>query len=122
MLRSKQKGLSPIGVLMGVCVFAAFVTALLKIFPYYIADNTVKGIFQEVANEEGVRNKSIQEIKGKISKQFQMNSVSEFDLNKDAFIGEENDLLIIEYSYEIREHIFANIDVVLSFEFSAEVE
>ncbi len=122
MLRSKQKGLSPIGVLMGVCIFAAFVTALLKIFPYYVSDNTIKGIFQEVANEEGIRSKSASTIKGQIEKQFQMNSVRDFNMNESAFVGEEGDLLIIEYSYEIREHIFANIDVVLSFEFSAEVE
>jgi hypothetical protein len=121
MFNKKQKGLSPIGVLFMVCFFALTLLIALKLSTHYMDFFSIRSAFQEQATLPSAKTAGYREMMDNVDKQLRMNSVRDFDF-KNAYFSKSTGVPVIGFAYEVREHMFANIDVVLSFEFEQEIE
>ncbi len=118
MFNVKQRGLSPVGILFVSCAFAFFVMAGLKLGEHYIDYNTIRAVFKEVGDRPGIKQLSTGAKYDEISKALTLNNIREWSIRDNAYFSNE----AIGFAYEQRIHMFANIDVVLSFEYEAELE
>ena len=116
----QQKGLSPIGILFVVCVFVFFVMISLKLGPKYIDYNTIRTVFQDAVEEAERDDMKPKAIIKSIEKKLLINNIRDFKVRDSAFIGQEKGITFVEFEYEVREHLFYNIDVLLTFSFSEE--
>lgn len=117
-----QQGLSTIGLLYLVGTLAIFGALGIKLGPEYIEYYQLRSIFNSVANEPGLREKEPAKIRDMISKRIQVSGIYGFDLKKDAFIGEDEDILVLEFQYTRKTQFVANIAMEVTFEFTKEIE
>ena len=115
-----QKGLSPIGVLMVVCIFAFFVVCALKLTPHYIDFSAIKSVYEEVNGRADLNNRSPQDIYDAISRSLTINSLGDFDIKGSTVLSRETGQMKVGLDYEVREKLFGNISVVLTFQYVPE--
>lgn len=122
MLGKHQKGLSPIGILFVVCVLAFALMVTLKLAQHYIDFYSVRSIFQEKASSGQARDMAPEKIKEDLYKQLAINNIRDFSLDERAYFVSESGARVLGFNYEVREHLFANIDAVLTFKFEEPIE
>ncbi len=118
----KQSGLSTIGVLYVVGTLGIIGTLSIKLIPEYIEYFQLRSIFNKVSAESGLRKKDPRDIQTLLSKRIQVSSIHDFDFNQDAFVGLDDDVLVLEFKYTREAHIVANIDVRVTFEYTKEID
>lgn len=116
MLHHKQKGLSPIGILFMVCTFALIVVTGLKLTPHYLDYNTIRSVYETVASDPNIAKKGPAEVYDALSKALTLNSIQEFNLQSNTYFNNDSGEKVLGFNYEIRVHMFSNIDVVLTFD------
>mgnify|MGYP000235840248 CR=1 FL=1 len=122
-MKSKQLGLSPIGVLAMTCLFALAVILMLKLTTHYIDYYSVKGIYERIVADPGFDEMESGTIIYKISERANMSGLRDYDAQKNTYVGtDDNGDLVLEFNYEVREHILGNLDVVLTFSYSSNPE
>lgn len=117
MLNQFQKGLSPIGVLFNVCVFALILLVASKVIENYLDYRTIRSVFIEEAEMPNIATKSNGEITNDLEKTLVMNSIREWDFNGSVYFMNDKGQRVLGFAYEDRKHLFANIDIVMSFSF-----
>lgn len=120
MLSHYQKGLSPIGVLAVTCLFALFLVSGLKLIPHYLDYGSLKMIYEDVNQKDDLGTMSAQDIYSAIYKSLVINSLSDFDIRGNSIISKEAGRTKVGLDYEVREHLFGNINVVLTFQYMPE--
>ncbi|MEA3277087.1 MAG: DUF4845 domain-containing protein [Pseudomonadota bacterium] len=106
--------MSIIGMLLVLAVAAFFVTVFLKLSPYYFEYYTVRSVMDNLAEDPAAQNMSRRTVLTTVDKRLYTNYVER--VTKDHFSfkplsrGYE-----LRLNYEVREHLFANVEVVLSF-------
>ena len=119
-MKSKQLGLSPIGVLAAVCLFALCVVLGLKLTTHYIDYFQIKSIFERVIEDPDFDEMPEEQMAKRVRSSLGVSGIKSFSLNESAFIGNDDDgYPLLEFDYEVREHILGNVDVVLTFSWSS---
>ena len=122
-MKSKQLGLSPIGVLAFTCLFALAVVLGLKLTTHYIDYYSIKGIFERLQDDPEIDEMDEDAIYSKLESRLYVSGIRDFDIRENSFIAiDDEDEVLLEFDYEVREHIIANIDVVLTFSYSSNPE
>ena len=107
-------GMSKLALLIIIFSLVVFGTAALKLGPHYIDFQVIQGILERLP-ENSTHKMSRKEIGEVFSKQFRVETFSV--KAKDVVVIERTrDQTTVRLDYEIREPLFYNIDVVLSFE------
>jgi hypothetical protein len=109
-----ERGLSAVGLLIGLAALAAALTLILRLGPHYIDWQTMKSVFGELPGTK-VHTMQKEEIRESLQKRFRVNSLREFDLREILSIERQKGETTLVVEYERREPIVANVDVVLSF-------
>lgn len=112
----RQRGMSTLSLLAVIALVALAITCGLKMIPAYMDYWVLKGIFESVEQEPGVAQLTPKEIQGRLQKRLDINSVRGFDSKEAVSVRREEGVLYIEFYYEVREELFANVDVVMKFE------
>jgi hypothetical protein len=112
--RKRARGLSYPGLLIGLVAFVMGITLVLKLGPHYLDWQTMKSIFENLPESE-VREMDSNAIREKLAKQFRVNSLRDFKLRDLVIIDNSKEATVLTVSYERRENIVSNIDVVLVF-------
>ncbi len=120
--KQKQKGLSPVGVLFMVCVFAFVLLLFFKLAPHYMDYWTLRTVFTETGAIPGLTKQTNHNINNTLEKRLIINSFREFDPRKDAYVEREDGVLFLGFEYKVTEHMIGNIDVVLTFAHAVEVD
>lgn len=107
-------GLSVIGMILSLVGLVAVITLALRLGPHYIDWRTMQSVFAGLERQP-IQEMSKNQIREAISKGFRINSLRDFDQRSLVDIEVEKESTILNVSYEQREHIFYNIDVVLTF-------
>lgn len=115
-LAQRQRGMSTLSLLIGIALLGFVITCSLKMIPAYIDYWTLKGIFESVEADPSIKQATPKQIESMIEKRLTINSVRSFDQKENASIRQEDGETIIEFYYEVRESLFANVDVVMKFE------
>ncbi|NRB37504.1 MAG: DUF4845 domain-containing protein [Pseudomonadales bacterium] len=122
-MKSKQLGLSPIGVLAMTCLFALAVILALKLTTHYIDYYSIKGIYERLLKDPEIKEMDAGDILRKIEGRTYISGLRDYDVKKNSFVGEDDDgEMVLEFNYEVREHILGNLDVILTFSYSSNPE
>ena len=122
MLNVKQKGMSPVTVLFLICVFAFVLIVALKLATHYMEYFSVRSVFQEMAEDKQTKSEPIGKIKRDIYTQLAINNIRDFNLDDRAYFVNDDGDNVLGFNYEVREHMFGNIDVILTFKFETPLE
>jgi hypothetical protein len=112
--------MTAIGWLLVLGLIAFFTLVTLRLVPMYLEYAKVVSTLESLQNEPGISKLSKGEIVNIITKRFDVNDVENVDPRK-VLISKERGVRKIGFSYERREHLISNIDVVGKFDKSVEV-
>jgi hypothetical protein len=113
-LKKHSGGMTAIGAILGLAALVAVVTLSLRLGPHYIDWRTMQSVFEGLKRQP-VHEMSKSEIREALAKGFRINSLRDFDQRNMIQIDVEKEYTTLTVSYEQREHIIMNVDVVLSF-------
>lgn len=114
-MRSNQQGLAAPGWLALFFVVAAVIMFSLKTVPHYIDYQTIVTIVEALSNQKSVHEMSNSEIREAIKKRFNINNIRNLDPKHVVAIERGKGMTSLEVSYERRENVIGNIDIVMVF-------
>lgn len=119
---SQQRGISMIGWAVILLVAIVFGTAALRMVPVYMEHNTIVSSIKSLQQDSKTALLSPREVREALSKRFTINQVNVISVN-DLIITKEGGVLKISTDYEVREPLFYNVSIVMTFqdEFSKDV-
>jgi hypothetical protein len=112
--RRAQRGLSMIGILALLIVVASTITVTLKLLPHYIDYRTMQSVLGGLPASD-VHSMGRPALLELIDKRFMINNLRDFKIRDIIEIERSRDGTVLKLSYERREHLFLNIDVVIKF-------
>lgn len=115
-LAQRQRGMSTLSLLIGIALLGFVITCSLKMIPAYIDYWTLKGIFEEVEADPSIKQATPKQIVSMLDRRLTVNNIRNFDQSEHVSIRQEEGEVFIEFYYEVRESLFANVDVVMKFE------
>jgi hypothetical protein len=110
----RQRGMAMIQWLVLILIVGGTATMAIRTVPHYIDFYTMVSVVDALPKNE-VHVMSKQKIRDSLKKRFKINNIREFDLTKIVAIERKRGVTAVTLEYEIREHLFYNVDVVLSF-------
>ncbi|WP_326518970.1 DUF4845 domain-containing protein [Acinetobacter sp. CAAS 2-6] len=113
-MRKAQQGVSVIGVLLAVILFAIVAKAALAIWPTYWDDRVINKEIEDVLKNNPITMKSF-EFESKMDQQLSMNNIRDLKI-KDITQVQNAGGLEVKKKYEVRKPFLLNIDLVLTFE------
>lgn len=119
---SQQRGISLIGWAVILLVAVVLGTAALRMVPAYMEHNTISSSIKSLMQDSKTALMSPREVQDALSKRFTINQVNVITAN-DLAISKEGGILKISTDYEVREPMFYNVSIVMTFqdEFSKDV-
>lgn len=111
---SGMRGLSLVSWLLILVVVIVFGTAGVRMVPAYLEFTTITGLIENVLADSKVGLKSEGEIRSDLYKRFSINRVESISAD-DVAINKEGGRLDVSVDYEVRENLFYNVDVVMTF-------
>lgn len=109
-----QQGIGLLGLFLLLALIAFCVTVIMKLGPAYMEYLTIRSVMQELNEEPTSVQGGRRSILGAIDKRLNINSVENVSV-KDFKLERKDHGYDVNLDYEVREHLFANIDVVLTF-------
>lgn len=119
---SQQRGISMIGWAVILLVAVVLGTAALRMVPVYLEHNTISSSIKSLLQDSKTALMSPGEVRGALSKRFTINQVKVISAN-DLVVTKEGGVLKVIADYEVREPMFYNVSIVMTFqdEFSKDV-
>ena len=117
----RQQGMTLIGWLLILLVGGFFVLLVLKLGPIYMENYSVKTALMALKNEHGVDEKSTREIRQMLMNRLDINYVDSLPKDAITIARKTGGNKWVDVTYEVREHLFYNVDVILSFSDSVEL-
>lgn len=109
----KQSGASSLGIMAVIVVIAALVTVGVKVGPLYMDNMSLNSAIKSAASKD-FHSLSPGEIREALKKTFQVNSIN---VNPKKFEIEKTEkTTTLTYKHEERANVFANVDVIVTFE------
>ena len=112
--KARSGGMTVVSVVLWLVVIVSVITLSLRLGPHYIDWRTMQSVFAGLERQP-VHEMSKNQIREAIAKGFRINGLRDFDQRSLVTIEVEKDHTDLLVSYERREHILMNIDVVLTF-------
>jgi hypothetical protein len=118
--QKRQNGLTMISWLGILVIVGTAILVGLKLFPIFLEHHTVKSMLNALPKEPLIGEKTAAEIRKIVDHRLDMNSV--YDLGRDEIkVKRSGKTTTVEIKYETRENIAGNVDVVVSFEHSVQL-
>ena len=111
----RQGGLSAMGALGMLVVIVAGITLTLKLAPHYIDFYTMQSVIEGLPPQE-VRGMTRTNLNEALQKRFKINNLRDFKIRDIIDVERSRDGTVLLVKYERREHLFFNVDVVITFE------
>ncbi|GAB3105981.1 hypothetical protein GCM10027217_30900 [Pseudomaricurvus hydrocarbonicus] len=110
-----QSGLSTTGLLITLLAAGFAIMCLFKMVPAYMDDRFIQeGLKSLTENVDQIDEMSDEQIRKQIGRFFVVNNVRS-QSEKDIKIERKQDRTLVKMEYEVRVPIFANVDVVMTF-------
>jgi len=113
-LRSRQQGITLMGMIMVISVGGIFAYCGMKIFPMYQEFWAVKEAMEQVAQEPNIANAGRARVVDLLFRRFNVSYVTSVKQDNIVIDAKKGNLLII--SYEVRTPLAYNLDVIGKFE------
>ena len=116
-----QVGASFWGILFGLALAALLGTAVIKLAPHYMTYLTVKSVMNDVAEDPDSADRGRRGVLDLVDKRLYINGVA--SLPKGAFsVTPQKRGKELGVDYEVREHLFGNLDAVLTFAHTVQIK
>jgi len=118
-MKSKQQGVTMIGMMFiaGIIVFSAIMG--LKLIPSYIEYATIRNHLRDLARAPDSRSASPQGLRSAFNRRSQIDNITSVD-GRDLMIGRDGGDLVLTIEYSIQTHMMGNISACLDFEASSQ--
>lgn len=110
---TNQKGITTLGLLAGIIIFAFLLTAGFKIGPLYLDNMFIRESIESLQNEK-YSDMSDRDIVRFVQNSFDINNIRDIS-TKDMKIERQKHKLLVTLDYEKRVNFMGNVDVVVSF-------
>ncbi len=110
----RQRGMAMIQWMVLVLVVGGTATVAIRTIPHYIDFYTMVSVVEALPKNQ-VHVMSKQKIRDSIRKRFKINNIRDVDIGEVVGIERKRGETALTLDYEIREHLFYNIDLVMSF-------
>ena len=117
----RQRGLAVGGWLLLIVVFGMAITMGMKLIPLYLDHNTMSGVLDGMATEDGLAGKRKADLRSMIQQRFKINNVRDFNVKDNIEIKRTKNGTELIMDYEVRQNLFYNVDLVTSFEKTVEL-
>lgn len=114
-LPSQMRGLSMVGWLVLIVIAIVLGTAAIRIIPAYMEYGTINTAINNTLQDNRLSLQSDNEIRQSLDRRLSVNNVSAVS-SRDVSISRESGMLHLGLSYEVREPLFGNVDLVISFQ------
>ena len=111
---SRMRGVSVAGWMVIIVLTVVLGTAALRVIPVYLEYSTIKTAINGLLADSKVGLQSENEIRATLEKRFNVNNVNAISA-RELMISKDSGLLYIGFDYEVREPLFGNVDLILSF-------
>lgn len=119
--KSKQNGMTFWGLMMVAAVFAFFVLLFFKLFPSYMEHAKVKTALENISRQPGTIEMEKTQIKAAFERRFDIEDVSNIDLNKNLIVEKKPGSMTIRIAYERKVPIAYNVSALIEFDDSVQV-
>lgn len=111
----RQRGASYLGYLFGVIALIAALKVVVAVWPVYWDDYIINKQIVEVlkTNDTSI---SPTQFSSKMDEQLSLNNIQNTKFNDIAKVSNDEGQIQVAKHYEVRRHLFLNIDLILSFE------
>ena len=113
--RKRQTGLTALSWLVVAVVAGILMIFLVKMGPVYLESLTVKSVLNQVAEEARGEDLSRAQIRQRLYKKLLINTVKGVKV-QDISVTDADRMYTIDANYEVRKHLFLNIDMVAVFD------
>jgi Tfp pilus assembly major pilin PilA len=110
-----QKGLSLLGWMFALVIVAFLASVAFKITPHYLDNNALEKVITAVETDPSLKIRTIPEFYSHLSKGLQINAV-DLDIKEAIKITLDRSTFVVKVSYEKREPMIKNIDLVMNFD------
>lgn len=117
-MRSKvhsQAGASTLATLVILLCAALLLVVAVKIIPIYADDYTVRGLLENLQEDEESKNLTVRQLQERIQKRMSVNNVDVINA-KDIKLVKDGQRMSMSLAYEVRTPLFQNIDTVVHFD------
>ena len=120
-LLKKQRGMSYLGWVTVLCMAGILVITGIKLFPVYLEYYSVAQALEEMSKDPALKGKPKNEIASAFLKRLSIDRIKftrdEYSITK----VEGRKVYVVEVHYEVRRPLFGNLEIVATFNRSAEV-
>lgn len=121
-MKKAQRGMGMLGILFTVGLLAFFMTVLLKLGPLYADFWTLRSIMVEVSAQNSAIEGGARGVSGVIEKRMDINNVRSVTMSDFSIEKRDQGQFQVTLNYEQREHLFFNVDAIVSFEYQVDVK
>ncbi len=111
-----QGGWSLLNVMLVLSLVAVIASGVFKMLPHYLDFMSLEEIVTSVENDKAANVRTIGELKARLSKGMQVNSIRGINLDEAVTIKIENNEFRVHLKYERREPFIRNLDLVARFD------
>jgi len=112
----KQRGITLLGFIMVMAVVGVFAFVGFKLFPVYAEYYSAVSDLKAACLEPDSSKATLQDMRGKLSRRFNISYVSSIDLAKDVKLVKNGEVRSININYEVRKPLIYNLDFVAKFD------
>lgn len=117
----QQNGLTAISLAIVFMLIGFFTLLIITLFPVYLENYKISSHLSNLGKESGAAKMSDNKIIEKLFRRFSIDDIENIK-EEDILIEESNEGLSITIEYEVRTHAMANIDLVVSFSESVDIQ
>jgi hypothetical protein len=110
----RQRGFSMMGALFFLVLAGFFLTIAVKLGPHYMEFMTIRSVMQDVSEDPSLAQAGRKSVLETISDRLYVNNVRNVDPKSFKF-QKTTQGYRVSVDYQAQEHLFANVDAVLSF-------
>lgn len=114
-----QAGASTLATITVLLCAALLLIVAVKILPIYADDYTVRGLLENLQEDEKIKTMSVRELQTAIQKRMSVNNVDVIN-TKDIKLVKDGQRMTMALAYEVRTTLFQNIDAIVHFDHSYE--
>jgi Tfp pilus assembly protein PilE len=119
-MASKQRGITLMSFILVLIVIGLLAVVAMNLFPVYSEGFSVQSAMKSVAQEPNAANMSLPEAQKKLQKHFDIDYVDSVK-GKDAKIERDKGVNNLVMTYEVRKHLFYNLDFVAMFDYRVDM-
>lgn len=111
----RQKGVGAAGWVVIVSLVLGLLTIGVRLVPHYLDHSTISDLIEAALEDPRIDRMTQRDFERKLLQNMKLNNIREFDLTDRLVFERSSGVIDVDFSYEVREPMFANIDVVMTF-------